>query len=70
MAKHIELYFHCRQCLNELPRGISPSDYQELEAGWTVKGIQVWCKRHDLNILHVDFEGQKHPADLHSGDFD
>jgi hypothetical protein len=41
---------------------MSPRDWSSIEAGWTALGLQVWCKRHEINILHVDFEGQKHPA--------
>ena len=54
----IEMFFHCALCVRD-PRGPQPSD---IEAGWTTIGLQVWCRRHDLNILHVDFEGQQHPA--------
>lgn len=38
---------------------MTPREYADLEAGWTKKGFQVWCKRHELNIIHVDFMGQK-----------
>lgn len=60
----IDLYFHCGMCLNEYdklpkPRNISRSDYQQIEAGWTKQGVQIWCKRHDVNIIHIDFRGQK-----------
>ena len=48
--------------MESLPPGTSPSDWARLECGWTDLGFQVWCKRHDINILHVDFEGHKHPA--------
>jgi hypothetical protein len=34
----------------------------DIEAGWTQLGFQVWCRNHNVNILHVDFEGHKHPA--------
>lgn len=56
-------YLHCNLCLEELPAGWSPQEYGDYEIGWTIKGIQIWCKRHDCNIMHMDFEGQKHPAD-------
>lgn len=64
----IELYFHCALCMKELnelkdeSKFMSPRDYAQVEAGWTVKGFQVWCKRHDCNIVHIDFQGQKHYA--------
>jgi len=58
----ISAYFHCKECLNELPYDTSARDYQLLEIGWTGKGLQVWCNRHDRNIIHINFEGQKHPT--------
>lgn len=33
-----------------------------LQHGWTPIGFQVWCTRHNANVVHVDFEGVKHPA--------
>ncbi len=55
-------YLHCAVCLNELPVGLSPREFAQLEVGFTVAGLQVWCKRHEVNVMHVDFQGQKHPA--------
>jgi len=60
----IRLYMHCRKCSDEKPEGIAPRDWATTETGWTKLGFQVWCKRHDLNIVHVDFEGHKHPANV------
>lgn len=51
---------HCKKCIEELPAGQSPRDYSALEVGWTIHGIQVWCRRHELNVVHIDFEGQRH----------
>jgi hypothetical protein len=48
----------------KLLKGITPRDYGQYEVGFTKIGIQIWCKRHEINILHIDFEGQKHPASL------
>ncbi len=58
----IGAYLHCGKCLEDIPPDISPSDYQRLEVGWTEQGIQIWCKRHNLNVMHMDFEGHQHPA--------
>lgn len=58
----IQMFFHCGQCLAERPPDQSPQQWASLEAGWTPLGFQIWCKRHDCNVLHVDFEGQRHPA--------
>ena len=57
-------YLHCGKCINEKPDNISPRDYAELEVGWTVEGLQIWCKRHEVNVVHIDFEGNKHPANI------
>jgi hypothetical protein len=63
-GNEIKMFFHCRQCLKEKPHDVSPRDWAQLEAGWTEIGFQVWCKRHEINIIHVDFEGAKHPATM------
>ncbi len=60
MRNQITSFFHCRKCVEDgPPEGKSRADIQKLECGWTAKGFQVWCKRHDTNIIHVDFDGQK-----------
>jgi hypothetical protein len=62
-------YMHCGRCLDEWKAGetgsdvpISMSTYAELSTGFTALGLQVWCKRHSCNVVHIDFEGQCHPA--------
>lgn len=57
---HIETFFHCAECMKEIPEDESPKSYQHIQAGWTEQGLEVWCTRHDLKIIHVDFEGQTH----------
>lgn len=64
MTNNIKAFLHCKTCIENKPKGISPADYQSIECGWTDIGIQVWCKRCQLNIIHIDFEGQRHPANL------
>ena len=48
-------YFHCALC-------IAVGAPQDISAGWTLHGLQVWCNVHGVNILHVDFEGRQHPG--------
>lgn len=55
-------FYHCALCMKEKPEGISPRDWALLEVGSTDLGLQVWCKRHDCNVIHISFEGQKHLA--------
>lgn len=61
--KHITAFIHCALCLQEKDHAVSPAEFARFEIGWTKFGFQVWCRRHDCNVLHVNFEGQKHPAD-------
>jgi hypothetical protein len=63
-SNEIKAFFHCKLCLEELPEGMSPRNWVRMECGWTELGFQVWCLRHDVNIVHVDFQGRKHPANL------
>jgi len=58
----ISTYLHCGECLKEIPDGVAPRDYQRIQTGFTEHGIQVWCTRHNLNVIHIDFEGREHPA--------
>ena len=60
--KEIGRYFHCSLCIDEKPADQSPQDWARLSIGFTPIGLQVWCNRHDCNVCHIDFEGQKHPA--------
>jgi hypothetical protein len=60
--RSVENWLHCRQCFDELPPNTSPKEWARLSVGWTVQGLQVWCDRHECNVLHVDFEGARHPA--------
>ena len=61
-SNEIQAFMHCGLCLAEMPEGTSPRQWVRMEVGWTVLGLQVWCVRHEVNVLHVDFEGHKHPA--------
>ena len=61
-ANGIVQYLHCALCLAEKPDGTSPRDWARIEIGFTVPGLQIWCKRHGCNVMHIDFEGHTHPA--------
>ena len=61
---NISLYLHCGLCMKEKPAGLSPAEWSDTQAGWTKEGIQIWCNRHEVNILHIDFQGEKHPASV------
>jgi len=57
-------FIHCGLCLAEKPPDQSAQEWARLEVGWTKRGFQVWCYRHNCNVMHVDFEGQTHPANV------
>jgi len=64
----IEQYLHCDLCIKEWlqleqPK-CSPKDYARIQAGFTPEGLQVWCNRHECNVVHIDFEGARHPANI------
>lgn len=63
-TNHIRHSMHCQLCLDEIVARVketghaeSPSEYARIQVGYTEIGIQVWCRRHDRNIAHIDFEG-------------
>lgn len=60
-AKNLAIgtYFHCKRCFEVLPNGMSMRDFSRFAVGFTPQGLQVWCTRHDANIIHIDFAGQK-----------
>lgn len=66
----IGLYMHCEKCLNERPPGISPMEWSRTQTGWTPLGLQVWCNRHNCNVVNIDFEGMMHPAEVTAADLD
>lgn len=63
-TNEIEVFFHCRSCIEKKPRHLAPREWVRPEVGWTKLGLQVWCVRCERNIIHVDFENQKHPANM------
>lgn len=58
----IVTYLHCALCCEDVPEGMSMQEYAMMEVGFTVEGIQIWCRRHNASVVHLDFEGQKFPA--------
>ncbi len=72
-TNEITSFIHCVRCIDEIKGGgapdptdeavnLSPGEFARFEVGWTAWGFQVWCTRHDCNVLHVDFEDEQHPA--------
>jgi hypothetical protein len=43
------------RCMFELPRGKSPALWARLSVGVLPDGLQVWCERHDAEVVRIDF---------------
>ncbi len=58
----------CNRCYREYHAGLTDSkslqQYTILDVGLTDMGIQVWCRRHNVNVVHINFGGKKLVADF------
>lgn len=63
-TNEISSFFHCANCLDDKPDDLAPREWVSIEAGFTPLGFQVWCIRCEANIIHIDFEGVQHPANV------
>lgn len=45
MKKEIVSFVHCRECVRS-------GEKSQLEVGMTPHGVQVWCRRHNLHVVH------------------
>lgn len=50
------MFLHCKKCIQEIPAGISPANYSAIEVGVGMKGLIVWCRRHDIEIQTFEIE--------------
>ena len=55
MSNRIKVFFQCGKCTMEKPAAMAPRDFARFEVGWTVEGLQVWCKRHECNVVALEF---------------
>jgi hypothetical protein len=59
----INQFLQCRLCTTEAQALNKPvAEYARLSIGFTDVGIQVWCERHNVNVIHFDFQGRTVPA--------
>jgi hypothetical protein len=56
-------FYRCPDCMSECPEDVSPRDYSHVEAGFSQRGFQVWCLRHERNVIHITFNEQFVNAD-------
>lgn len=55
----ITSYIHCKKCMDEMPGDVNPQEWERLDVGFTDRGIQVWCFRHNCNVIHIDMDVPK-----------
>ena len=50
----------CVKCSDEFMTGQTDSkslqDYSKIDVGFSDRGLQIWCQRHQINICHIDFK--------------
>lgn len=57
---YIYRFIHCTLCIKEKPENLSPREYTHNEVGILPNGdIQVWCIRHEKNVVIFDMETNK-----------
>ena len=68
LLHNIEQPIVCSRCADDVTEGragpVSMADYMRLDVGFSPIGVQVWCRRHDANGVHIDFEGRSLPTDF------
>lgn len=50
----ISTYMTCKRCWNEKPADQSAAEWARLNVGFTDKGLQIWCARHNCNVDDVE----------------
>jgi hypothetical protein len=61
-TKEIYQFFHCKSCALDCPTTMTWREWVCVEVGFTPIGLQVWCKRCEMSVIHFDFEGHEHSA--------
>lgn len=67
---NIVAYVNCSRCIAEwkedpnLNKAMALRNYARFSCGATARGFQVWCNRHECNVIHINFQGMQHPADI------
>jgi hypothetical protein len=68
LLNSISHHIVCIKCEAEFLAGQTDSaslqSYFQLDVGFTDIGLQVWCRRHDGNVAHIDFEGNTLQTDF------
>ena len=68
LLNQIDEIIVCTKCSNEFNAGKTDAkslqDYSKIDVGFTSRGLQIWCQRHEQNICHLDFKGEQPEIDF------
>jgi hypothetical protein len=53
---HIVSYFHCARCQQAKPSNESMKKWARFNVGLTSTGVEVWCVRHEMLVVHLTAE--------------
>jgi len=57
VSDDIKAFAHCKDCLMEIPEGMSPQDYVWIECGMNEDDMfQVNCVRHNKILMAVELK--------------
>ena len=57
--------FYCQNIpLDKVTNIEKDTVYSKIDVGFTERGLQIWCQRHQLNICHINFDGKKLETDF------
>ena len=58
----------CVKCSDEFTSGQTDSkslqEYSKFDVGFTNRGFQIWCRRHNVNVCHFKFGDKQPEADF------
>lgn len=57
-------YLHCGECLKEKPADVTPKDWARQQVAMTPEGLQVWCTRHNINVMDSEMVAEVTPLEL------
>ena len=58
----IKTQLFCSLCRTECGQDQDMEEYARIIVGYTPEGLQVWCTRHSMNVIHISFENQQLPS--------
>jgi hypothetical protein len=55
----MKLFINCKKCTEQRPSRFSMEEYSRIGVIKTEDGIQIWCVRHDIEIVFFPYEWEK-----------